>query len=121
MPFTDPWSSDSDLSDLSPVEDEYAKVDKSRREPPDLGDVTAPVADEPRTTVSSPQAASTTTVTSAPVTNVAPPAVATVPSTTVSQPLPNVTSISSASAHVNHSVHTVPSVPQPAPCLPEVQ
>ncbi|CAB3259714.1 unnamed protein product, partial [Arctia plantaginis] len=64
--INNPWSSDSDLSDLSPVEDEYAKVDKSRREAPDLGDVTAPVADEPRTTVSSPQAATTTTVTSAP-------------------------------------------------------
>lgn len=38
--FPDPWSSDSDLSDLSPVEDEYAKVDKSGREAPDLGDVT---------------------------------------------------------------------------------
>lgn len=40
LPFPDPWSSDSDLSDLSPVEDEYAKVDKSGREAPDLGDVT---------------------------------------------------------------------------------
>ncbi|XP_073947506.1 protein phosphatase 1 regulatory subunit spinophilin isoform X4 [Choristoneura fumiferana] len=55
--INDPWSSDSDLSDLSPIEDEYAKVDKSARrereareareatearEPPDLGDVTAP-------------------------------------------------------------------------------
>ncbi|KPJ12294.1 Neurabin-1 [Papilio machaon] len=41
----DPWSSDSDLSDLSPIEDEYAKVDKSdrrQREAPDIGDVTAP-------------------------------------------------------------------------------
>ncbi|GBP86897.1 Neurabin-1 [Eumeta japonica] len=42
--INDPWSSDSDLSDLSPIEDEYAKVDKSEkreaREPPDLGDVT---------------------------------------------------------------------------------
>ncbi|XP_047534955.1 uncharacterized protein LOC125069490 isoform X3 [Vanessa atalanta] len=42
--INDPWSSDSDLSDLSPVEDEYAKVDKSdkkQREAPDIGDVTA--------------------------------------------------------------------------------
>ncbi|XP_047993610.1 neurabin-2 isoform X2 [Leguminivora glycinivorella] len=46
--INDPWSSDSDLSDLSPIEDEYAKVDKSarrerearEREAPDIGDVT---------------------------------------------------------------------------------
>ncbi|XP_060802559.1 uncharacterized protein LOC106135031 isoform X2 [Amyelois transitella] len=46
--INDPWSSDSDLSDLSPVEDEYAKVDKSdrRREAPDIGDVTASTADD---------------------------------------------------------------------------
>lgn len=45
--IADPWSSDSDLSDLSPVEDEYAKVDKSRRcEAPDLGDVTEPAVEE---------------------------------------------------------------------------
>ncbi|KAM3966188.1 protein phosphatase 1 regulatory subunit spinophilin [Aphomia sociella] len=45
--INDPWSSDSDLSDLSPIEDEYAKVDKSdrRREAPDIGDVTATTAD----------------------------------------------------------------------------
>lgn len=47
----DPWSSDSDLSDLSPIEDEYAKVDKSdrrsAREPPDLGDVTAVTSPTP--------------------------------------------------------------------------
>uniref|UniRef100_A0A2A4JR23 PDZ domain-containing protein n=1 Tax=Heliothis virescens TaxID=7102 RepID=A0A2A4JR23_HELVI len=47
--INNPWSSDSDLSDLSPVEDEYAKVDKTRRcEAPDLGDVTAPAAEEPK-------------------------------------------------------------------------
>ncbi|XP_045495936.1 uncharacterized protein LOC123694520 isoform X4 [Colias croceus] len=47
--INDPWSSDSDLSDLSPIEDEYAKVDKSekrQREPPDLGDVTVTTASE---------------------------------------------------------------------------
>ncbi|XP_050563853.1 uncharacterized protein LOC118272816 isoform X6 [Spodoptera frugiperda] len=45
--INNPWSSDSDLSDLSPVEDEYAKVDKSRRcEAPDLGDVTEPAVEE---------------------------------------------------------------------------
>ncbi|XP_039755374.1 uncharacterized protein LOC120630274 isoform X3 [Pararge aegeria] len=41
--INDPWSSDSDLSDLSPIEDEYAKVDKSDKKPreaPDIGDVT---------------------------------------------------------------------------------
>lgn len=45
----DPWSSDSDLSDLSPIEDEYAKVDKSDKKPreaPDIGDVTATTASE---------------------------------------------------------------------------
>ncbi|CAG9793768.1 unnamed protein product [Diatraea saccharalis] len=52
--INDPWSSDSDLSDLSPVEDEYAKVDKSanRREPPDLGDVTATTASDVKPTAS---------------------------------------------------------------------
>ncbi|XP_069359167.1 uncharacterized protein Spn isoform X2 [Maniola hyperantus] len=46
--INDPWSSDSDLSDLSPIEDEYAKVDKSdkKREAPDLGDVTATTASD---------------------------------------------------------------------------
>ncbi|VVC96152.1 unnamed protein product [Leptidea sinapis] len=49
----DPWSSDSDLSDLSPIEDEYAKVDKSdkrQREAPDIGDVTASTEPQPDTT-----------------------------------------------------------------------
>lgn len=46
LPYTDPWSSDSDLSDLSPVEDEYAKVDKTKREPPDIGDVTVTAVDD---------------------------------------------------------------------------
>ncbi|KAH9642843.1 hypothetical protein HF086_016648 [Spodoptera exigua] len=53
--INNPWSSDSDLSDLSPVEDEYAKVDKSRRcEAPDLGDVTEPAADEAKPVSASP-------------------------------------------------------------------
>ncbi|XP_068618172.1 uncharacterized protein Spn isoform X2 [Battus philenor] len=50
----DPWSSDSDLSDLSPIEDEYAKVDKSdrrQREAPDIGDVTATTSMETRPSV----------------------------------------------------------------------
>ncbi|CAK1556131.1 unnamed protein product [Leptosia nina] len=64
--INDPWSSDSDLSDLSPIEDEYAKVDKSekRREAPDLGDVTATCADATPVTA----APVTTHVTSAAVT-----------------------------------------------------
>ncbi|CAK1586328.1 unnamed protein product [Parnassius mnemosyne] len=52
----DPWSSDSDLSDLSPIEDEYAKVDKSdrrQREPPDIGDVTATTSNDSRASVNS--------------------------------------------------------------------
>ncbi|XP_050672107.1 uncharacterized protein LOC126970308 [Leptidea sinapis] len=51
--INDPWSSDSDLSDLSPIEDEYAKVDKSdkrQREAPDIGDVTASTEPQPDTT-----------------------------------------------------------------------
>ncbi|XP_052741859.1 uncharacterized protein LOC112044733 isoform X2 [Bicyclus anynana] len=51
--INDPWSSDSDLSDLSPIEDEYAKVDKSDKKPreaPDIGDVTATTASDVKTT-----------------------------------------------------------------------
>ncbi|XP_049874712.1 uncharacterized protein LOC126372848 isoform X2 [Pectinophora gossypiella] len=53
--INDPWSSDSDLSDISPVEDEYAKIDKSERrrerEAPDIGDVTVTTAaDKPANT-----------------------------------------------------------------------
>ncbi|XP_041987588.1 uncharacterized protein LOC121739283 isoform X3 [Aricia agestis] len=50
--INDPFSSDSDLSDLSPIEDEYAKVDKSDRKKviPDIGDVTATTASEVKTT-----------------------------------------------------------------------
>lgn len=51
--YPDPWSSDSDLSDISPVEDEYAKIDKSerrQREAPDIGDVTAPIATDVKPT-----------------------------------------------------------------------
>ncbi|KAL0872082.1 hypothetical protein ABMA27_004505 [Loxostege sticticalis] len=71
--INDPWSSDSDLSDLSPVEDEYAKVDKSdrRREAPDLGDVTATTATEARPT----NTASDVTVVSAAPPSVTPAAV----------------------------------------------
>ncbi|KAJ0178399.1 hypothetical protein K1T71_006222 [Dendrolimus kikuchii] len=51
--INDPWSSDSDLSDLSPLEDEYAKVDKTggRREAPDIGDVTAATSTDTKSTV----------------------------------------------------------------------
>ncbi|KAJ2944260.1 hypothetical protein O0L34_g18243 [Tuta absoluta] len=65
--INDPWSSDSDLSDISPVEDEYAKVDKSerRRDAPDIGDVTA-AKDVPTVT------ASVVTVASVPVTAASP-------------------------------------------------
>ncbi|XP_037294677.1 uncharacterized protein LOC115444413 isoform X2 [Manduca sexta] len=60
--INNPWSSDSDLSDLSPVEDEYAKVDKSdrRREPPDLGDVTATTASDVKPVVTVTTVAATT-------------------------------------------------------------
>ncbi|XP_063827858.1 sterile alpha motif domain-containing protein 14-like [Ostrinia nubilalis] len=83
--INDPWSSDSDLSDLSPVEDEYAKVDKSdrRREAPDLGDVTATTASESRpsttasdvtvvSTAAPPAAVTATAVVPAPVATPAP-------------------------------------------------
>lgn len=72
--ITDPWSSDSDLSDLSPVEDEYAKVDKSerrrQRDAPDIGDVTVTASEDmpvlATNTVTSTAAAVTTAVASTP-------------------------------------------------------
>lgn len=72
--ITDPWSSDSDLSDLSPVEDEYAKVDKSerrrQRDAPDIGDVTVTASEDTpilaTNTVTSTAASVTTAVASTP-------------------------------------------------------
>ncbi|XP_022129059.2 neurabin-1 isoform X1 [Pieris rapae] len=70
--INDPWSSDSDLSDLSPIEDEYAKVDKSekRREAPDIGDVTATTDTNVPVTSSPVIYATVSNVTSPPVTHV---------------------------------------------------
>lgn len=105
--LTDPWSSDSDLSDLSPVEDEYAKVDKSRRnEAPDLGDVTAPVTEEEKpvtTTAPVPPVAPAASVTQAPA--APPPAAAPAPA-----PAPAaVTAVTTThTAHVTHTAHTAP-------------
>lgn len=112
--INNPWSSDSDLSDLSPVEDEYAKVDKSRREPPDLGDVTAPVTDEPKTTT-----AATTVITTAATTITT--TVSAAPSTiTAPSPSTNVmTTISST--HTTPSVPTVHNTPLPNNSIPESQ
>ncbi|XP_075978864.1 protein phosphatase 1 regulatory subunit spinophilin isoform X2 [Anticarsia gemmatalis] len=112
--INNPWSSDSDLSDLSPVEDEYAKVDKTRREPPDLGDVTAPAADEPRNTVPAAPAVPVTTVG---VTQAAAPIL---PPATAPPPTPAVNSIV-ASAHTAHSTPAMHGSSAPAPSLPETQ
>lgn len=83
--ITDPWSSDSDLSDLSPVEDEYAKVDKSerrrQRDAPDIGDVTITAINED----TSVPATNTVTAIAAAVTTAVAPTPAAVPTTTVYQ------------------------------------
>ncbi|KAJ8716233.1 hypothetical protein PYW08_013518 [Mythimna loreyi] len=103
--INNPWSSDSDLSDLSPVEDEYAKVDKSRRnEAPDLGDVTAPAAEEPR---AAPPVPAPAPPQAAPPPAAAPPPVTAAPAVTTH----NVHNIS----HVTHVTHAAHSAPHPQP------
>ncbi|XP_048487650.1 uncharacterized protein LOC105392075 isoform X1 [Plutella xylostella] len=111
--INDPWSSDSDLSDLSPIEDEYAKVDKSRdREPPDLGDVTASPPNGIYSTVAPPNAASSLASaiysTIAPV-NAAPPLVSAVAS-------PSSVSVTASVATIVPAVATVPPS-KPAPTI----
>nr|XP_049706915.1 uncharacterized protein LOC110370193 isoform X2 [Helicoverpa armigera] len=99
--INNPWSSDSDLSDLSPVEDEYAKVDKTRRcEAPDLGDVTAPAAEEPKPAVTAAPALPATPAAPAPHVAHSPPA-APAAAPPPAQPAPAVTA-----AHVPHTTHT---------------
>lgn len=123
--FIDPWSSDSDLSDLSPVEDEYAKVDKSRsREPPDLGDVTAPVADEPKTvaTVAPVTMVATVTTATQPVAPVVPPTTAPPPTPAVTATVSSAqTTHASQASHTTHAPHTVHNVPPTSASLPETQ
>ncbi|CAG9087673.1 unnamed protein product [Plutella xylostella] len=111
--INDPWSSDSDLSDLSPIEDEYAKVDKSRdREPPDLGDVTASPPNGIYSTVAPSNAASSLASaiysTIAPV-NAAPPLVSAVAS-------PSSVSVTASVATIVPAVATVPPS-KPAPTI----
>ncbi|XP_026316881.1 uncharacterized protein LOC113227983 [Hyposmocoma kahamanoa] len=83
--INDPWSSDSDLSDISPVEDEYAKVDKSerrrQRDAPDIGDVTVTAISEDTSVPTT----NTVTAIAAAVTTAVAPTPAAVPTTTVYQ------------------------------------
>ncbi|CAD0200712.1 unnamed protein product [Chrysodeixis includens] len=105
--INNPWSSDSDLSDLSPVEDEYAKVDKTRRcEPPDLGDVTAPVVEEVK-----PVAAVAPTPAPAPLPAAPPPAS---PPAAAPAPPPH-------TAHATHAAHTAHTAIPPTNNMHETQ
>ncbi|CAH0729610.1 unnamed protein product, partial [Brenthis ino] len=106
--INDPWSSDSDLSDLSPIEDEYAKVDKSDKKPreaPDIGDVTVTTTSDVKlpSNVTTNSVTSPTTVT----TNYANVTSSSYVNVTTATSYVNVTSAPSVTPTTNSSSHIV--------------
>lgn len=96
------------------MEDEYAKVDKSRRnEAPDLGDVTATVVEEAKPVARAPVVSPAS---QAPVVTQAPPAAAPPPT-----PVVTTAATTSQPVHTTHVTQTTHSTSQPTNHQPDTQ